>query len=504
MRGRHLLILLSLLSLASLSSLTLAAEETDVRTASHVRPIEEEPRRESAAQRDTQNAADRAFEKDAELKAVLHRAVLQSDAVQQSGAVQRHAVQRHAVQQSSAVQRHAVQQSGAVQTAPYRARRSPSPATAAAATSAAPPNSTAAPACRRTPSDGADARFNFWQQANVTAEGGLSPEHRFYSPVVYIERSEGAAWVLAYGGARLESRVALQSTHVLVLEQPAFWMLLSEASPPALGPRFGHSLTTVALQPLSPQNASQSVTPLLFGGCEYFDWAAIATGKGNVSSAGTNATTAQQCHNDLWLFDEVKGWHELAPSQSTLPPARRWHAAARLVYTDNGGDVDECLVVFGGADADDRALGDTWLFHVAERRWVPLGGGGAPATAMPSPRFLSASALLHNRLYLLGGRDDAKGKQFSDFWSLELTAPGCAAAAWRQHDYPAWAPQNVSDTTLTGNPMDNALVLHSGIRRRLLFDPNTWRWTNDSGTQLWTKAPVQAMSSSPPARSVCG
>lgn len=360
-------------------------------------------------------------------------------------------------------------------------------------------------ACAKLPVDVAlrnvsNLAYNFWQPANVTSADGLGPEQRFYSPVVYIPRGESTPWVLCYGGARLEQRQALQDTYVLVLEQPAFWMLLSQASPVEMGPRYGHSLTSMSMQqagslPPSSANITQwkRALPLLFGGCEYFMW--ISVDSNEADHAGDHEENVQTCHNDMWTFDEALGWTSVNVTGSARPKARMMHAAQRLLYQHDDGPLDECLVIFGGIDTQSKALGDTWLFHVASRRWVQMTTG-----ASPTPRLMAADALLNNRMYLLGGRDDDLGRQFSDFWSLSVTAPNCADAVWVQHDYPPHAPQNVSDTTLTGIPDEGMLVLHSGIRKRLHFDPNTWRWTEADGPQAWEMAPVERISPRPPAR----
>src|SRR5262249_31205466 len=119
---------------------------------------------------------------------------------------------------------------------------------------------------------------------------------------------------------------------------------------------------------------------------------------------------------DTWGWDGTS-WTLLAPAKPGDPnwPSPRY-AAAMTYYVKPLGDGDGILL-FGGVDASNALLGDTFEWNGATKTWTKL----ATPTA-PSPR--SASAMAYHagaqRVILFGGGDQsANGLAPADTWAWD-------------------------------------------------------------------------------------
>jgi len=111
-------------------------------------------------------------------------------------------------------------------------------------------------------------------------------------------------------------------------------------------------------------------------------------------------TTFFEVRNDLWSFDlDTHAWTELIPqgAQGSPPPRHEAQHGGRV----QGGR----MLIYGGEALDENfaflTLADTWAYQMSTGTWTEL--TPSPADDIDPPRYLGASALLHNRLYLHGG-----------------------------------------------------------------------------------------------------
>jgi N-acetylneuraminic acid mutarotase len=122
---------------------------------------------------------------------------------------------------------------------------------------------------------------------------------------------------------------------------------------------------------------------------------------------GADAATA---FNDTWAYSPgANTWTKLDPAGS-LPPARSFHS---MVYDLAGGGV----ILFGGVDGRDVALGDTWAYDPTANTWADLNPGSAP-----SGRF--GQSMVYNsatgKVILFGG-SSSEGSR-NDTWAYDLVA----------------------------------------------------------------------------------
>jgi N-acetylneuraminic acid mutarotase len=84
--------------------------------------------------------------------------------------------------------------------------------------------------------------------------------------------------------------------------------------------------------------------------------------------AGTSSVSVSrpfQYLNDTWEYDPAANtWSELVP-EGDLPPVRFHHAMA---YDPDRGE----MVVFGGWNSHDSALGDCWAYDPSMNTWSRL------------------------------------------------------------------------------------------------------------------------------------
>jgi len=122
---------------------------------------------------------------------------------------------------------------------------------------------------------------------------------------------------------------------------------------------------------------------------------------------------------DVWVLSNANGaggtptWTQLSPS-GTLPTARQNHSA---VYDS----ANNRMTIFGGSDAANNVLGDTWVLAGAN------GIGGTPAWAQLGPFTTFADARLGhiavynpstNRMTVFGGTVASTGQTTNDVFTL--------------------------------------------------------------------------------------
>jgi N-acetylneuraminic acid mutarotase len=113
--------------------------------------------------------------------------------------------------------------------------------------------------------------------------------------------------------------------------------------------------------------------------------------------------------NDTWAFDSAAStWTKLSPP-GEIPPAR---AAQAMAYDSDTGKV----VLFGGRRADKTALDDTWVYDSVANTWTELHLVG------DLPRVRASHSMVYDsntgKIVLFGG--GAAGEYFNDTWALEL------------------------------------------------------------------------------------
>jgi Galactose oxidase, central domain len=161
---------------------------------------------------------------------------------------------------------------------------------------------------------------------------------------------------------------------------------------------------------------------------------------------------------------QARGWSEIVAANDG-PPARYDHSAVL-------DPVRQQLVVFGGRDK--QALGDTWIFDLATRRWREV-----PATG-PEPRFGHGAAYeaAHRRMLIVMGQG---ADFFNDVWAFDLDKE-----SWTQliaNDRSAISPRPRYGQSAALDGQGRVLISH-GFSDQGRFD-DTWafnlaaaRWVN--------------------------
>ena len=102
--------------------------------------------------------------------------------------------------------------------------------------------------------------------------------------------------------------------------------------------------------------------------------------------------------DDTWIFSDNNTWSQVG-NLETAPSARTRHAMAHVGSPNN-------VLLFGGSDQNNSALGDTWIFNVnygeSGNTWTEI----TPSNATPTPRFGHGMAFLgtnEGQALLVGG-----------------------------------------------------------------------------------------------------
>lgn len=240
---------------------------------------------------------------------------------------------------------------------------------------------------------------------------------------------------------------AITQTAHISRTQPRKW---SQSSPTASGPRLReHALAY-----------SKSLNQLfLFGG---------------------NAT-GWPYENASWRQNKAGVWQRIS-STTTLPSARY---GASLIPDD----LNHAVVLFGGSNAQDVALNETWLFKA--QQWQKL-----PLTTTPLSRTYHSVATnpISGNSYLFGGNNGVY--YYNDLWqyqheSWHLIKPG-------SQTYTETAPRWRTQAALAYDPQTKRLYLFGGRNRNGTVLADFWMF--DLATSDWTRLDDGGAGSSPPAR----
>lgn len=161
---------------------------------------------------------------------------------------------------------------------------------------------------------------------------------------------------------------------------------------------------------------------------------------------------------------ETVDWRQL--SVDAEAPAPRWDHS--LAADDEG----KQLIVFGGRDANNVPLADTWLYDRAEGVWTAVAAPG------PEPRFGHVVAVDQEtrRLYLFGG--ESGDVFYNDSWAFDAQE-----RAWSQidtGDSPLPTPRYGLSAVLDGA---GHLIISHGFTFEGRFDDT---WSLDLASGQWT------------------
>jgi len=158
----------------------------------------------------------------------------------------------------------------------------------------------------------------------------------------------------------------------------------------------------------------------------------------------------------------VNLWSEASPP--TSPSARVQAAMA--------GDASHSrTVLFGGQDASDDVLGDTWIWDGTT--WTQV----TPATSPPA-RY--GAAIVYdptNATVLLFGGTDTGGNALGDLWSWDGTT-------WTEL-FPSGGPDPRSGAVMTFDQVSGQVVLFGGVATGT-YDDDTWTFDGTAWTLLTT------------------
>ncbi|KAK9846535.1 hypothetical protein WJX81_006132 [Elliptochloris bilobata] len=129
--------------------------------------------------------------------------------------------------------------------------------------------------------------------------------------------------------------------------------------------------------------------------------------------------------NDLWALDtDVWAWSKV----EALGPQPAPRDFAGLVDLPDGR-----LLLFGGLDASERRLDDTWIFDPSQSAWTEL-----KVERHPRARYAHSLARMANRLFLFGG--EANAGLCGDLWTLRGLGADDEAASWIPLELPGSPP----------------------------------------------------------------
>jgi hypothetical protein len=169
--------------------------------------------------------------------------------------------------------------------------------------------------------------------------------------------------------------------------------------------------------------------------------------------------------DQTWTYDlDGNAWTEMAPAGQ--PGAGNFHVMAY------DGESDR-IILFGGADLADRALGDTWAYDFETDIWTRM----SPPTSPPA-RYYTAMAYdgAGDRMILFGGTDNSESATFDDTWSYDynsdtwtqIDAVGPTVRGWHGMAYDAESKSVVA----FGGGLDRVDVTDE----TWIFDPTTDTW----------------------------
>jgi len=194
-----------------------------------------------------------------------------------------------------------------------------------------------------------------------------------------------------------------------------------------------------------------------------FSHSMVHVGGGNVILFG-GRDTSQTHLAQTWQYTlGTNTWTQVAPAVS--PSARDAHD---MVYV--GSDT---ILLFGGKDATNTALSDTWAYDVTANTWTQLTPTGAPTT-----RFRHAMAYVGGDVVVLfGGRDDF-GVFLNDTWEYDVTAN-----TWTQTSPTAIPAIRVGHKLASGG--SGVAVMYGGVDDLQFVHADTWEYT--AATDTWAQ-----------------
>ena len=177
-------------------------------------------------------------------------------------------------------------------------------------------------------------------------------------------------------------------------------------------------------------------------------WSQITT-IGDIPSARSNSTLhydasrkrlilfggSEDCDrekfNGIHVLDwEANSWRELElPALSRLPPKRTDHTSQF---------VKDYLIVFGGEGY--LELDDLWIFDFNRESWTEV---KCSSSEKPSPRRFHSSAVVNNRMYVIGGCYEKKIVQ-DPVYSLDLSQ----FLLTQDYDSLKWRKEQFNDISL--------------------------------------------------------
>jgi len=179
---------------------------------------------------------------------------------------------------------------------------------------------------------------------------------------------------------------------------------------------------------------------------------------------------------DAWLLRDANGlgepaWEALSPA-GPLPAAR--HAASAAWDPASG-----ALLLFGGLDADGRALGDLWALERATTG-LPVWRQLLPSASGPAARWGHAAAFdpASRRLLVFGGStarlEEGRNFVFNDAWLVH--GPLEAGPEWARLTPTGVVPPGRLQPVTAYSASENRLVIALGANNRRV-DPITDLWT---------------------------
>ena len=142
-------------------------------------------------------------------------------------------------------------------------------------------------------------------------------------------------------------------------------------------------------------------TMVIFGG--------FAGGEGGLSGGGQSSRRT----NDLYKYHfKDNTWERIKARGGQAPCPRAGHSAVVRHDEENG----DCMYIFGGKDATDHKLNDTWKFHFSTARWTYI-----DAEDPPFPRSGHSASIFKDYMILTGGILDVT-KELNDLHVFDFKA----------------------------------------------------------------------------------
>jgi MYXO-CTERM domain-containing protein len=175
--------------------------------------------------------------------------------------------------------------------------------------------------------------------------------------------------------------------------------------------------------------------------------------------------------NDVALGDtwEWNGqlWKQITPS--TASPSPRYGFA--MAYSPVHGGV----VLYGGGNGI-GALGQTWRWNGVDWTLLPVGSQDPPPLFGAVMVFDSTQ----QKLVLYGGFNESATPDNEDVWELDV-------AGWKKASTLTTTPGQLSFFAMTYHAKDSVVLVHGGVVHTGFLDytDKTWTWENQSWLQLF-------------------